>query len=239
LEEPLIPLHIPQLGQLDACTIANAIELFGVRLRNVGFTDSSIHCLFRQLPPMVGYAVTARVRCSNPPHEGVTYFDRTDWWAHILQTPAPRVIVLQDLDKKPGLGSLLGEVHTNILRALGCVGAITNGSVRDLPDIEAMQFPLFAGGVAVSHAYAHFVDFGGEVNIGGLKIKSGELLHGDRHGVISIPNQIAEKLPSVARNFRESERKIIEVCRSSEFSLEALHEAIKAVQAVSHLDDQK
>lgn len=238
MEEPLIPSHITQLGQLDACTIANAVELFGVRLRNVGFTDSSIHCLFHQLPPMVGYAVTAQVRCSNPPHEGVTYFDRTDWWDHILQTPAPRVIVLQDLDKKPGLGSLLGEVHTNILRALGCVGAITNGSVRDLPDVEAMQFPLFAGGVTPSHAYAHFVDFGGEVKIGGLKIQTGDLLHGDRHGVISIPNQIATKLPLVARNFRESERKIIEICRSPEFSLDALHEAIKAVQAVSHIPDE-
>ena len=89
-------------------------------------------------------------------------------------------------------------MHVNILRALGCVGAVTNGAVRDLPAAEELGFQLFAGSVSVSHAYVHIVEFGTPVEIGGLKIQSGDLLHGDLHGVQSIPLDIAGKIPPVA-----------------------------------------
>jgi regulator of RNase E activity RraA len=115
------------------------------------------------------------------------YPDRTDWWGYIQSVAEPRVIVVQDCAESPGSGSLLGAVHTNIVRALGCVGAVTNGSVRDIPALESMAFPVFAGSICVSHAYIHIVEMGGPVEIGGLKIKSGDLLHGDIHGVQTIP----------------------------------------------------
>jgi regulator of RNase E activity RraA len=185
------------------------------------------------MPPMVGYAVTARIRCSIPSLTGHTYFERTDWWDHILNTPAPRVFVMQDVDERPGFGAFLGEVHTNILKALGCAGAVTNGAVRDLPAVEAIGIPLFAGGVAVSHAYAHFIDFGGEVEVGGLKVNPGDLLHGDRHGLISVPFQIAQDIPAVAAHMREIDQKIIAVCRSPEFSLEKLRAAIETYKSNS------
>jgi len=162
------PEQIEALRQIDMSTLANAIEVFGVRLRNEGFEDSTIHCLFGSTPPMVGYAVAARIRRSNPSPTGHTYFERTDWWNHTLNTPAPRVFVMQDVDERPRFGAFLGEVHTNILKALGCAGAAPNGAVRDLPAVEALGVPLFAGGVDVSHAYAHFIDFCGEVEVGGL-----------------------------------------------------------------------
>src|SRR5262245_18990304 len=114
------------------------------------------------MPPMMGYAVTARIRCSNPSPADHTYFERTDWWNQILNTPKPRVFVLQHVDERPGFGDFLGEGHTNILKALGCGRAVTNGPVRDLPAVEALGMPLFAGGVAVSHAFAHFVNFGAD-----------------------------------------------------------------------------
>ena len=109
---------------------------------------------------MVGYAVTGKIRTAATPTVVHGCYDRTDWWNHLLTVPKPRVIVVQDIDKQPGLGAFLGEVHANILRALGCVGAVTNGAVRDLPAVEAIGFNLFAGHVAVSHAYAHIVDSG-------------------------------------------------------------------------------
>lgn len=221
------------LRQLDTCTVANAVEDFETRLRNEGFTNASIRCLFGHLPPLVGYAVTARIRCSSPHPAGHHYFDRTDWWQHVLKTPAPRVVVLQDIDVSPGFGSFLGEVHISILKALGCVGAVTNGGVRDLPAVAALQFPLFAGSVAVSHAYAHFVDFGSEVEIGGLKINSGDLLHGDQHGLVSIPHQIAPKLPAVARRLRAKEQGIVALCQSPTFSLERLVNAVKGYTSTS------
>ena len=186
------------LRRLDACTLANAIESFHERLRNEGFVNNSVHCLFPGLPPMLGYAATVRIRGSAPPTVAASYTDRTDWWDYILSLPAPRVVVVQDVATQTGLGSLLGAVHVNILRALGCVGAVTNGSVRDLPAAQNLGFPLFAGSISVSHAYVHIVEFGAPVEIGGLKIQSGDLLHGDLHGVQSIPLAIADKIPLAA-----------------------------------------
>lgn len=226
MDSTLSSEHLAALRGLDSCTISNAIETFDVRLRNEGFTDARLRCLFPQLPPLVGYAVTARIRCSNPPSAGYSYFDRTDWWDHILKIPAPRIVVIQDIDDRPGLGSLLGEVHTNILKALGCVGAVTNGAVRDLPAIEAAQFSLFAGNVAISHAYAHFIDFGTPIFIAGLKISPGDLLHGDRHGLVSVPQRIAADLPTVAAHLKEKEQNVITLCHSPDFSLEKLREVV-------------
>ncbi len=185
---------LQSLARLDSCTVANAIETFDVRLRNTGFTDSSVHCLFDELPPMVGYAVTARVRTSEPPMEGVTYFDRTDWWNHVLTTPAPRIVVAEDTDAHPGLGSFIGELHANILLALGCVGVVTNGAVRDLPAVRATGFQMFAHNASVSHAYAHIYEFGKPVEVGRMKVRPGDLLHGDLHGVQTVPIGIAGKI---------------------------------------------
>src|SRR5271170_8387050 len=102
------------LRQLDACTLANAIETFRERLRNEGFANSSVRCLFPQLPPMLGYAATIKVRGSEPPMADGLYADRTDWWNYILSLPEPRVVVVQDAAVTAGLGSLLGAVHVNI-----------------------------------------------------------------------------------------------------------------------------
>ncbi|MBI3877365.1 MAG: RraA family protein, partial [Verrucomicrobia bacterium] len=128
----LTPELLEALRRTDTCTVSNAIESFDVRLRNEGFTNGSIRCLFPERRPMVGHAVTVKIRCSSPPPQGHGYFDRTDWWDYLLTIAAPRVLVVQDVDLQPGTGSFLGEVHANILLALGCVGVVTNGAVRDV-----------------------------------------------------------------------------------------------------------
>lgn len=226
MDSILTSKQLDMLRRLDACTIANAIETFDERLRNEGFTDNSLRCLFPKLLPMLGYAVTVKIRGSAPPTTGGIYPDRTDWWNFILSLPAPRVVVVQDMATKTGLGSLLGAVHVNILRALGCVGAVTNGSVRDLPAAEELGFNLFAASVSVSHAYVHIIEFGTPVEIGGLKIKSGDLLHGDLHGVQSIPADLAEKIPAVAATITAREQELIALCQSENFSLEKLRAAV-------------
>lgn len=219
--------QLEALRRLDTCAVANAIDTFDVRLRNEGYTDSTIRCLFPRLAPMLGHAVTVKIRSSSPPVEGHAYADRTDWWNDILTIPAPRVVALEDVDSRPGTGAFLGEVHCAILAALGCAGAVTNGAVRDLSAVEATRFHLFAGSAAVSHAYSHIVEIGGEVEIGGLKIKPGDLLHGDRHGVLSVPKRLAAKIPAVAAKIAEQERKLIAFCRSGNFTLEQLSAAVK------------
>jgi len=213
------------LRRLDACTLSNAIETFHTRLRNEGFVDNSIHCLLPQLPPMVGHAVTLKIRGSAPPTAAGLYEQRTDWWDYILTLPAPRVVVIQDIATKPGLGSLVGAVHLHILRALGCGGLVTNGAVRALPTAQQLGFPLFAAGISVSHAYVHIVEFGTPVEVGGLKVQSGDLLHGDLHGVQTIPAAIADKIPAAAAEIRAHEQELMTLCQSKTLSLETLREA--------------
>ena len=183
--------------------------------------------MFPDLTPLLGHAATVKIRASNPPPDGHDYLDRTDWWNYILATPPPRVVVVEDLDRKPGRGAFLGEVHVNILRALGCSGAVTNGAVRDLPAVESAGFHFFACGVSVSHAYVHIVEIGAPVEVGGLKIQPGDLLHGDRHGVLSVPKEIAANIPAAAAKLFEKERRLIALCRSSGFSLDKLRAAVK------------
>ena len=214
------------LRRLDACTLANAIEMFHKRLRNEGFVDGSVHCQFPDLAPMLGYAATVVIRGSAPPTAAGPYTDRTDWWNYVHSLPAPRVVVVQDAATHVGLGSLLGAVHVNILRALDCVGAVTNGAVRDLPAARKLGFHLFAGSISVSHAYDHIVEFGTPVEIGGLKIQSGDLLHGDLHGIQSIPLDIAEKIPLAAAQIIAREQELITLCQSKDFSIEKLRAAV-------------
>jgi regulator of RNase E activity RraA len=226
MNPPLTPEQLDSLRRLDASTLANAIETFHERLRNQGFVDHTVRCLFPRLQPMVGYAATIKIRGSAPPTVDGPYADRTDWWDYILSVPAPRVVVAQDVATRPGLGSLVGAVHMNILQALHCAGVITNGSVRDIPAAESAGFHFFAGSVSVSHAYVHIIEFGQPVQIGGLRIQSGDLLHGDVHGVQSIPLEIAARIPPVAAQIAAKEQALIALCRSPGFSLEKLRAAV-------------
>jgi len=218
--------QIEILRRLDACTVANAIETFHERLRNEGFADNSVRCLFPHLPPMLGYAATVKIRGSAPPTAARPYAERTDWWDYVLSLPAPRVVVVQDMASKPGLGSLLGAVHVNILRALGCAGAVTNGAVRGLPAAEKLGFQLFAGSVSVSHAYVHIIEFGTPVEVGGLKVQSGDLLHGDMHGVQSIPLELAGRIPAAAAEIVARDQEMIMLCQSKDVSLDKLRAAV-------------
>jgi len=227
MDSSLTPGDLALLRQLNTCQVADAIETFDVRLRNEGFVGASVHCLFPSLPPVVGYAVTARVRTSEPPMSGTSYPDRTDWWNYLLTIPAPRVVVLEDLDRNPGLGSCAGEVHSHIFKALGCAALVTNGGVRDLQAVESIGFCLFAANVAVSRAYFHMLEFGIPVEIGNLKVRPGDLLHGDRHGVISIPASIAGQIPTAAARVAALERRVIEVADSAKPTLEELREAVR------------
>ncbi|HWZ55199.1 MAG TPA: RraA family protein [Verrucomicrobiae bacterium] len=224
------PAALAQLGQLDACTVANAIETFGVRLRNSGFIDASVRCQFDELPPLVGYAATVRIRTTEPPMEGDSYYYRLDWLQHLVSIPAPRVLVVQDIDAHPGLGSFVGDVHANILFALGCAGMVTNGAVRNVEAARALHFQMFAHNVSVSHAFAHVFDFGGTVHVGGLQVRPGDLLHGDRHGVQTVPHEIAPKIPTVAQRMKAEEKALIDFCQSNAFSLEKLRSEVDALR---------
>ena len=223
----LTPELVEQYRRLNGPSVSNAIETFEVRLRNEGFADGRIRCLFPDQPPVLGHAVTARIRSSSPPPVGVSYHDRTDWWTYIISVPAPRIVVVEDVDDKPGLGAFVGDVHSTILQALGCVGYVTNGAVRDLADVRKTGFQFFASGVSISHAFAHIVDFGEAVEVGGLAVSSGDLLFGDCAGLLSIPPSLVERIPEAVGRMQSKEERVMAFCRSPQFSIDGLRALVR------------
>jgi len=218
MNPPISDSALKALATFNTCEVANAIECFDVRLRNEGFTNNTLQCHFPELPPMVGYAVTLRVHSGNPPMQGGTYAQRTEWWDQLDAVPGPHIVVVQDADRRPGIGAFVGQVHAAILQALGCIGVVTNGAVRDVPEVKPMGFPLFSGNLSVSHAYMHVVEVNTPVEIAGLRIHAGDLIHGDQHGIVRVPRQIAPELPEVIARTRAQEREILEYCRAANFS---------------------
>ena len=207
------------LRALSTPTVANAIELFNIRPRNQGFMSPEIRCLFPDLGVMAGYAVTGRFAAENPAARPASRYDS---WKHILEIPEPRVMMLQDMDQPPGVGAFFGEVMGNIHKRLGCVGVVTNGHVRDLDEVRALGFHFFAAGVCVSHAYVHLIDFGAPVKVGGIVVRSGDLIHADKHGALVVPKEIAIDIPQAAARVTEREQRIIAHCQSPNFSIEEL-----------------
>jgi regulator of RNase E activity RraA len=207
------------LRRYDVPTLANGIETFDVRSRAAGFMSAGVRCIFPELPIVNGYAVTARIRAAEPSEEP---YARREWWDFTQTVPEPRMVVIEDLDDPPGVGSFWGEVNGNIHRALGCVGVVTNGSVRDLSEVRDIPFHYFAGSIAVSHAYVHLVDFGTPVEVGGLTVDTGDVLQGDQHGVLSIPADLIAELPAACDRVIARERVVIDYCRSPEFTIDGL-----------------
>ena len=226
---PLSSTQIAALRALSSPTVANAIETFKVRPREAGNMSSEIRALFPDLGPVVGYAVTAVIRAEHPAPEGKRA-STFAWWDYIQTIPAPRIIVMHDLDLPRGQGAYWGEVQANIHKALGCVGVVTDGSVRDLDEVGKLGFQFCAAHVSVSHANVHLVDFGIPVKVGGVWITPGDLLHGDQHGVVVIPHEIAERIPEAAERVAADEQRIIQVCQAEGITLERLKAAYKSVR---------
>jgi regulator of RNase E activity RraA len=214
--------ELAALRRYDAPTIANGIETFDVRPWTDGFMSPRIRCVFPEMGVMAGYAVTGKIRASR---KGDGSYSRHGWWDAILAAPHPRVIVLEDLDDPP-VGAFWGEVQTNIHKALGCIGTVTNGGVRDLTEVRAAGFSYFAGSIMVSHAYVSLLEFGEPVSVGGLTVKTGDLVHADQHGVQVVPLEIARQLPAACEKIIEKERKIIAFCQSEAFTPDGLKKLV-------------
>jgi len=226
LQRVLNETEFNSLRSLGSCAVANAIERFHVQLRNEGHTADELTCRFPEMPPVLGYAMTLKVRAGTPPTKGKVFFENADWWNLLLAVPSPRILVIQDMDRTPGMGALVGEVHASILQSLGCIGVMTNGAVRDLPEIRPMGFQMFSGSLSVSHAYSHLVGIGGAAQIGGLEISPGDLLHGDCHGIVNVPKELASRIPATAAALRQKEAEIITYCQSPAFTVEGLRALI-------------
>ncbi|MCH7553485.1 MAG: RraA family protein, partial [Chloroflexi bacterium] len=216
-DSPLTDADLDKLRGITSPTVCNALETFNVRDRSLGFMGPEIKCIFPDLDVMVGYACTVLIgaRTAAGPKRRASM---PELWEHVASMPGPRILVVQDVDYPRPLGSFWGEVNANIFKAQGCIGTVTDGGVRDLDEVHELGFHYFASDILVSHANLHLIDIGLPVNIGGLEVKPGDLLHGDKHGVTNIPIDLATKLPEAAAQVEQHERRINHFCKSPEFS---------------------
>ena len=226
--EPLPASVLEALARYDTPTICNAMEIVAPERRLIGYTTKPLVCPFPDLPPIVGYARTVTIRAvsasSLPAAEQQAR--RLAYYEYVGTGHGPRISVIQDIDGADvGFGAFWGEVQSAVHKALGCLGVITDGSIRDIAQ-WAPGFQALAGTIGPSHAYVHADSFGGEVRVAGMTVRSGDLIHADRHGAIVIPLDVAAKLPDAAELCGRRETPILEIARSPSFSLEKLKAAL-------------
>jgi regulator of RNase E activity RraA len=215
------------LRSIDTPTVCNLLEIVAPERRGFGYTVRHLHCPFPDLPPMVGFAKTVVMRAQDrvPLGEAGYMNKRLDYLDYVASQPQPGIAVIQDVDEIAGFGAFWGEVQTNIHKALGCLGTITNGSIRDIPQV-APGFQMLAGSIAPSHAFVHVVDFGGSVNIHGMAVRSGDLIHADRHGAVVVPLNTIDGMKDAAPKLAAKEAQIIDAAKSGK-GVEAIKAAMK------------
>jgi regulator of RNase E activity RraA len=216
------------LAKYDTPTVCNVIELFNVRPRHKGYMDQRIQAAFPELPPMVGYATTATFRASNPGGNS-PYSSLEKQVLAFDEVPGPRVVVFQDLDE-PSSAATFGEIMCTTYQTFGASGLVTSGAGRDLTQVRALDFPVFTNGTICSHGYVSIPAVNVAVNVGGLVIRPGELLHGDCNGVTTIPLDIASEVAQVCAEFMQAEAVILDYLRSGKATSSGLAQA----QAESH-----
>ena len=232
--EPLPRAVLDALACYDTPTICNALELVVPSRRATGFTVRPLVCPFPDLPPIVGYARTATIRSTAPSGrtKKAERAMRLAYYDYVGSGPAPRISVIQDLDGElAGFGAFWGEVHSAVHKALGCLGVVTDGSIRDIPQ-WAEGFQALAGMIGPSHAHVHLAGFGEPVRIAGMSVRSGDLIHADRHGAVVVPADVAEKVPAAAELCARREEPILAIARSPDFSLERLRAALSAADEI-------
>lgn len=221
------------LRSFDTPTVCNALEVVAPQRRMVGFTRRPLVCVRPELPPMVGYAATVSCRAAVPPTESaeVRRARRIAYYEYIDSLPRPSIVVVQDLDDPAGFGAMWGEVNTAVHKGLGALGVITNGSVRDI-DQFAPGFQALAGSIGPSHAWVSPVGWGEPVDVHGMTVRHGDLIHADRHGAVVIPHDVAANIPAAVDLLVRKEKVILDVARASDFSIDQLRAALKASEDI-------
>ena len=193
----LTPEQITALRRIDSPSIANAIETFELRPRPVGYVGHDIRCMFPDLPPLVGYAVTCTVDSTTEGRVGIG-FQRL--YELLEAAPKPVVVVMQDVGEDRLHSCHAGEVMSTTMKRLGAVGILTDGGLRDVREVRALGgFHYFCAGLVVSHGNPICVSVNSEVTISGMQVRPGDLLHGDENGVVLIPDACAGQVVEAAQ----------------------------------------
>ncbi len=223
-ERPFTLSDLEVLTKWDTPTICNALEVVAPERRAIGFTVEPMVAVDPKAPPIVGLARVGMIRAKEPPRGPVA--KREDWYDYVGKSDLPTIVVIQDLDDRPGYGAFWGEVNSTVHKALGALGCVTNGSFRDL-GAWAQGFQMIGGRVGPSHAHVHMVDFGKQVNVFGMQVAHDDVVHADYHGAVVIPANVVKKLPAAIDLIARREKVILDVCLAKDFSADKLREALK------------
>lgn len=217
------------LHSIDTPTVCNLIEIVAPHRRGFGYTVKHLHCPFPDLPPIVGYAKTVKIKSKDAFKAGDTGYmaKRLDYLDYVASDPQPAISVIEDIDGEHiGYGAFWGEVQTNVHKALGALGVVTNGSIRDIPMV-AKGFQMLAGSLSPSHAFVHMEEFGTPVSVHGMAVKSGDLLHADQHGAVVVPADKVDEMMKALEGLTEHEAKIIQAANDPNMTLEKLKAAMR------------
>lgn len=220
----ITPELLAELARADTPTVCNALEIVAPQRRATGFTTKPLVVAFPTLPPIVGIARTATIRARAPSSRpaGQLKALRLDYYRHVAAAGGlPTIVVIQDLDPEPGFGAFWGEVNSAVHKGLGCLGCVTNGSIRDL-DVLAPGFQLLAGSVGPSHAWVHLETIACDVEVHGMIVRDGDLVHADRHGAVVIPAEAAPLLPEAIALCGRREAPILAAARAPGFNADKL-----------------
>ena len=229
MSEILTTRQLEFLRSIDTPTVCNLIEIVAPHRRGFGYTTRHLHCPFPDLPPIVGFAKTAKISAKDaPPGPATSYLNRRlDYLDYVASEPQPSISVIEDIDgEHVGHGAFWGEVQSNVHKALGVLGVVTNGSVRDIPMI-AKGFQMLAGSIGPSHAFVRIEEFGTPVHVHGMDVTSGDLVHADQHGAVVVPIDKVEEMMKALEALTAREAAIIEAALDPEMTLEKLKAAIR------------
>lgn len=189
-----------QLKRWNTPTIYNGWEQITKRDPAAeGFNLEETRDFMPQMGPMVGYAVTVVIEPSNPGHRQANPDAWNEYRRYVASVPGPKIVCIQDLDKPRVIGSFWGEVNSNIHRALGCVGTIVDGAIRDVDEMTNAGFKALARRLCVGHAHVHAIRWNCEIEIFGQKVRPGDLIHADKHGFMAITGEEEAGLLEAAR----------------------------------------
>jgi len=227
MNAPLLKL----LQTVDTPTVCNAIE---VAQGKRGFDDFTRGTMLCSAPgdAMVGYARTARIQAVNPPSEdpAVIKARRMAYYEYMSEGPRPGVAVVQDMDVPHAIGAYWGEINTNVHKAFGLSGALTDGVMRDLGDLPE-GFPVVAGSVGPSHGFVHVIDFDVPVIIKGMTVSPGALVHADRHGAVVIPEDVVPVLEAAIAQLFKSEKVVLDATKGKQIGFAEFERAWAAFEA--------
>lgn len=231
-DHSLSPALLALLKSVDTPTVCNAIETAQGQRGFNNYTKGTMLASDPSAPAMVGFARTARIAGLEPPTEPreVIRERRLNYFRHMAEGPRPAIAVVEDMDYPHCVSAWWGEVHTTVHKGLGLEGALTNGVMRDLGDLQP-GFPVVAGSVGPSHAFVHVREMGTPVQVKGITVATGDLVHADRHGALVIPPEVIPKLEAAIRSMQDSEHLILGPAREPGFNFEKLEKAWRAFEA--------